>query len=222
MSKKVVSLLPKFVQQELKRWYYWAQIRLQQFTSEEIDYIFLEKYVASGDWVIDVGANIGHYTTKLSELVGVNGRVIAFEPVPETFSLLTSNTSHLTYQNVTLINAAVSDRSASFGMEIPKFESGLNNYYEAHLSDQESSLNILGFSIDSLCIPHQISLIKIDAENHEPSVLLGLRDLLNRDHPTLIVEGNSLAIEKFLFEYGYSRKRLAGSPNTIFINSHNN
>ena len=34
--------------------------------------------------LLDVGANVGHYTLRLSELVGEHGRVIAVEPVPET------------------------------------------------------------------------------------------------------------------------------------------
>ena len=47
--------------------------------------------VSPRDWIVDVGANVGHYTKRLSELVGPKGRVIAFEPILETFSILSES-----------------------------------------------------------------------------------------------------------------------------------
>ena len=214
--KKIASRLPPSFQQELKRMYFWFQIRFGHFKSEEADYNILDKYILPGDWVIDVGANIGHYTMRFSKLVGPDGRVIAFEPVPETFDLLTSNSMRFPHKNVTLINAAVSNCSACSSIKIPKFQTGLSNYYAAHLSNQDSNMRILCLTMDSLDIPYPVSLIKVDVEGHEFEVIEGMKNLLKRDKPVLIIEGFRSEVDKLLGELGYSDKKLPGSPNKIF------
>jgi predicted O-methyltransferase YrrM len=51
---------------------------------------FLAK-MNEGDLFVDVGANIGVYTLHASRRVGVEGKIISFEPTPETFSDLQQN-----------------------------------------------------------------------------------------------------------------------------------
>ena len=41
---------------------------------------------APGDGFVDVGANVGYYALLASELVGPEGRVVAIEPLPESFA----------------------------------------------------------------------------------------------------------------------------------------
>ncbi len=215
--KTVASYFPKQWQSELKRIRYARQIRNGSFQTDEPEYNMLSQLVSPGDWVMDVGANVGHYTKRFSELVGANGRVIAFEPIPTTFSLLSSNAQHFAHPNVSLINAAVSDHFSEVGMSIPRFSSGLNNYYEAHLSPaSESTLSVLTLSLDSLSISHPISLIKIDAEDHEASVLIGMKNLIEKYHPSLIVETGSQEVVSSLTSSGYVSTKLPGSPNYLF------
>jgi len=87
MLTKIAGLLPASVKLELRRLNYRRQIKNGVFRSPEIEFDRLGELISHGDWVIDVGANVGHYTRRFSELCG-NGRVIAFEPHPLTFSLL--------------------------------------------------------------------------------------------------------------------------------------
>ena len=125
--KKLAARLPHRWKTELKRIHFARQIQRNIFKTDEPEYNILHKLISSGDWVVDVGANVGHYTKKFSELVGPSGRVIAFEPVPTTFSLLSANTERFTHLNVTLINAAVSNKLDIVGITIPKFTTGLTN-----------------------------------------------------------------------------------------------
>lgn len=215
--KKLISRLPPKAQNELKRIRFARQIRKHTFLTDEPEYAILNDLIRPGDWVIDVGANVGHYTKRFSDIVEKNGRVIAFEPIPTTFSLLASNAGMFHNSNVTLINAAVSASLDIVGMSIPKFQTGLTNYYEAHVTSAESSsLTVLSISVDSLELTQKISLVKIDAEGHEAYVLAGMKNLIHNHRPTLIIENPSKSIIDNLKSIGYDLEVLPNSPNTIF------
>jgi len=217
--KRLAAALPIAWQQELKRHHFGRQIRRRSFRTDEPEYELLPSMVSSGDWVLDVGANVGHYTMRLSELVGERGRVICFEPVPETFELLASHATMASFRNISLINAAASESAAVASMRIPRFdETGLDNYYMAQLSrdGRGSGLQVLCLSIDSLELPNSIHLVKIDAEGHELSVLQGMTKTLGRDRPTLIVEDNNAEVVDFLGGFGYSSEKITGSCNRVF------
>jgi len=215
--KTVVALFPVTWQWELKRIYYRRQIKKGNFKISEPEYYKLQELIKTGDWVIDIGANVGHYTKRFSELVGPDGRVIAFEPVPATFSLLAANVQLFAYSNVTLINAAVSDKLHIVGMTIPHFSNGMNNYYQAHISTvKDNPLSVLAIPLDSLYTDHRISLVKIDTEGHESSVIAGMYNLLKKNHPILIVETDSKKIVEDLELSGYMSIKIDNSPNIIF------
>lgn len=218
--KKIAGRLPIQWQQWLKRLYFANQIRNGKFETDEKEFELLHRWIGEGDWVIDVGANVGHYTCKFSRIVGHTGRVFSLEPVPRTFELLASNVAMLPVGNVTLINAAASDENIIVGMEIPKFDTGLKNYYQAHISDSNATTRVYCLSIDSLNLPAPVKLVKIDAEGHELSVLRGMQRLLSRDHPLLIVEDSSQKLVTYLGEQGYSQNKIPGSSNLIFACGH--
>jgi FkbM family methyltransferase len=119
--------------------------------------------------------------------------------------------------NVTLFNAAVSDAARVVGLRIPSYESGLRNYYRAHICDAPlpEFAESLAITLDQLTFGHPIKLVKIDVEGHEAAVLAGMCALLNRDMPTLILETESDAIREDLAAMGYMVKRLPGSPNLL-------
>jgi FkbM family methyltransferase len=220
--KRLASCLPIPWQQYLKRIYYARQIRHGRFTTNEKDFELLDSQIKEGDCVLDIGENIGHYTMKLSGLVGPEGRVFAFEPISETFEILNSNVQKSSYKNITMLNIAVSDHHAMTNMDIPSCDTGLNNYYMAHLSDSKHGQKVYCLPIDALKISFQVALIKVDVEGHELAVLRGARQLLERDHPTLIVEANDSAVITFLKELFYCKEQLSGSPNWVFRSSDHN
>ena len=103
-------------------------------------------------------------------------------------------------------------------MDIPKFSTGLANYYEAELTpSDQADTSVLSLSLDAFTFPSRIALIKIDAENHEYPVLQGMRILLLRDHPVLIVETGQQLVIDFLSTLCYSMLRLPNSPNILFV-----
>lgn len=217
LLKRMAAKFPAGWRQAFKRSYFGWQIRSDRFHADEPEYLLLDQYVRSGDWVLDVGANVGHYTLRLSNLVGPHGRVIAFEPVPDTFELLAANIAKLGARNVTLINAAASDSTGVAGMTMPKFETGLDNYYMAQLVTEGGEFSVLCICVDALKLQNRVSLVKIDAEGHELSVIRGMRELLKRHHPVLVVEDNVREVAPYLVALGYREQKITGSSNQIFF-----
>jgi len=222
--KSLASRFPRRVQQELKRVRFWRQLRAGTFATAEPEYAHLGDWIFEGDWVVDVGANVGHYTVRLSQLVGARGRVLAFEPVPETFELLAANLAFVGAHNVSLFNVAVSANSAVMPLSIPQFPSGLANFYCAGLTstspwptNPEGDFTVLTLALDALVIPQRVTLVKLDVEGHELSALRGMEQLLRRDQPRLIVESATGDICRFLGDLNYKSLQLPGSPNRVFF-----
>ena len=69
-----------------------------------------------------------------------------------------------TFPNVSLLNGAASDKTNIFGIDIPDFNTGLKNFYEAKLSGNISGIQVMAIPLDALCIPHCVKLAKIDVE----------------------------------------------------------
>lgn len=217
LLKRLASKLPEQIILEMKRLYYAWNIKHSTFSTKEKEYNLLHTWIDAGDWVVDIGANIGQYIKRMSDLVGNKGRVIAFEPISETFYLLTSNVNRFRNKNnVSLFNAAVSDKTELLGMEMPKFDTGLVNYYEAHLVSSSTDRTVLCIRIDDFNFPEKIKLVKIDAEGHEFSAIKGMKNVIERDHPVLIVEEHGDEVENYLCTYGYEKKWIEHSANIIF------
>jgi FkbM family methyltransferase len=214
--RRLASHLPLRLQQELKRLYFARQLRNGTLQLDEKEFQRLEEWVETGDWVLDLGANVGHYTAKLSRLVGPTGRVLAFEPVRETFELLSANVARLPSQNVTLFNVAASDSARIAGMTMPRFDDGLDNYYSAQLTNGIGISSVLCLPIDTLRLAAKIKLAKVDVEGHEFRALKGMEHIIACDRPILIVEGRSKEVEAFLAQYGYEAETDERSPNRVF------
>lgn len=216
--KRIAASMPRHWQLALKRWHYGRLLRSGRFLPDEPEYELLPFLVAKGEFVLDIGANIGHYTAILSTLVGNEGRVFAFEPIPQTFQLLTANSEYFAHRNVTFYNVAASDRFGMGRMIVPKLESGLENPYMAQLvdTDDESSITVACVPVDALQFTKRVSLVKIDAEGHDKIVLSGMRGLLERDLPTVIVEDKTKDVAMFMENLGFEGHHLPKSPNQIY------
>jgi FkbM family methyltransferase len=214
--KKLASRLPESVQRSLKRRYYARRIRQNRFWPGDPDGAHLTDWVGEGDWVIDVGANIGTYAWVLSNLVGASGRVICFEPVGATFATLAANVRCFKHANVTLVNAAVSREVGLVGMMLPE-RHGHEAAYFARVVPARSSQSVLALKLDGLELGDvPIKLVKIDVEGHELAVIEGMIGLIERHRPYLIIEGTDARIEELLTPLGYRGSCRPGSPNTIF------
>jgi FkbM family methyltransferase len=216
LLKRIASHLPWPVRQALRACKYRVEFATGRFRSGEPEFGELPSLVRPGDWVLDIGANVGQYTLRLSDLVGMEGRVLAFEPIIETAELLIAMSRRARYRNITVFNTAVSDRAGVLSFRVPTSADGLPNYFQARASGDGDRM-VPCFAIDDLHLPCRIALVKIDVEQHEVSVLRGMRNLIARDLPTLIIEAHEGVYGEFLMEHGYQmRPKASGSSNLVF------
>lgn len=226
MARAVVSRLPGSARHFASKWYFFRQVSRGQFRSAEVEWERLGEWLSAGDVCIDVGANVGRYTLKMSGLVGAAGHVIAFEPLTRSFDVLTHLVGKSACRNVTLLNAAatadgrVIDIMADASPASAAYVFDTNTRTRiAPTDDGQATESKLGLSIDSLALPNPVRLIKIDVEGHELEVCRGMAGLLKRDHPVLIVEhhGDSPELPAFLAQFGYRGRRLhEASRNCLF------
>ena len=189
---KIVKCLPEKLSFVLKKYHYVRELR--NFWERDCEIVRL--LVAQGEWVIDVGANVGWYTKILSELVGQDGVVFSIEPITPTFRLLSYCIAQLGLRNVQVLNYAISDQESEVSMEIPHYASGGDNFYQARIVKQapwDASLKkylVRSRTLDSvfLQLPKKIAFIKCDVEGHELYVFKGARQLISRSRPALLIE----------------------------------
>ncbi len=175
----------------------------------------IEKIVAPGSVVYDVGAHVGYYTLLFSELIGPAGQVVAFEPNPRNIRYLRKHLEINDIANVRLVQAAASD---AVGVAAFADNSGSST---GCLSEQ-GGLQVATMTLDQFAQYNDASKpdhIKIDVEGAELSVLHGARELLTSRRPTLFLatHGPELHMEccTFLDALGYWLAPLAPSASVL-------
>jgi FkbM family methyltransferase len=151
--------------------------------------------------VFDVGANVGYFSTQLSQMLASRSpQVYAFEPVPTTFTKLVLSVQKLNLSAcVHPVAAAVLDEPRPVGIKYSEQNSlfgqvirqGANN----RAGDRQAyaaGVTLDGFYSSVGALP---ALVKIDVEGSEAAVLRGAKGLLSRsDRPAIIFEFNPITL----------------------------
>lgn len=183
-----------------------------------------ETYVRPGQVFYDIGANIGYFTIIGARLVGPEGRVHAFEPVPANAAAVRHNCSLNGFGRVTVWENAVSDHSGRAEMYLAEYAGGSALTSAAPPPDVKGRLAVQAVAIDDLVQRGAIEppdFVKVDVEGAEMSVLRGMQETLDQYRPVIVYEiddGDSdklaqkrSACREFLSEYGYVISRLPAS-----------
>ncbi|MDC1018383.1 FkbM family methyltransferase [Pseudomonadales bacterium] len=166
--------------------------------------------IRPGDTVWDVGANVGYYTEKFAIATGEKGAVQAFEPVPDTFDILSNNMS--SFQNINFFCYALGKSNESLLMtDSDETGSPTNKILGNDFEHAEiSTINIQVRRGDNLVDEKEAmppNVIKIDVEGHEGDVIEGLSGLLGNNavhtiameiHFALLDERNENHVPKFI------------------------
>jgi FkbM family methyltransferase len=175
-----------------------TSLNFRQYEREDFDAVMqLAKF---SQVFFDVGANVGYYSLAVGSRFP-DTKVIAFEPIPDTFRELTRNIELNNLQNVTALAAGLSDCS----VEAPF-------YYDAAVSGATSGAPLgLEFKTEVIMCPVETlddfvgrtgmvpDLIKCDVEGAELKVFRGAAKTLFHSKPMVFTE----MLRKWAARYEY-------------------
>lgn len=168
----------------------------------------IKDFVAAGDTVFDIGAHIGYVSLSLAKQVGPKGRVVAFEPVPRNAALLRRSIEVNGLKNIQLLDFAASDRRGETVIRMGENPSMASMVW--HKNDPSATEIVVStVAIDDLVEAGDLGhprFVKIDVEDAEGFVLLGMRRTVIASQPVLFVEYSDAGREttwNVLRELGY-------------------
>ena len=165
----------------------WLRIRERAWRERrkgEKEIKIIPKLLVNCNRAIDIGANVGVWSYWLSKYAK---QVESFEPNPKIFNAL----KNIKIKNVNSYNIALSNKTGSVDLLIPKGSKGFSNQ-GASLSSikvqgEHKSISIEAKQLDEFNFL-DVDFIKIDVEGHEHEVIEGARETIKKFKPTMVIE----------------------------------
>ena len=162
-------------------WLYWHFMRRPKSAEREL--ALLDRVIPEGAVTVDVGANCGLYTRRLSRF---SKKVYAFEPSHSMAELLRRTSA----SNVSVCEIALSDQIGNADLFIPQHDDqlvyGLASLEPRHGAEVVST-TVPTTRLDAI-VREEVAFVKIDVEGHELNVLNGAVELLKQSQPVFLVE----------------------------------
>ena len=165
----------------------WLRIRERAWRERrkgEREIKIIPSLLANCNRAIDIGANVGVWSYWLSKYAK---QVESFEPNPKIFNAL----KNIKINNVNSYNIALSNKSGSVNLLIPKGSKGFSNQ-GASLSPIKVQGEHKSISIEAKCLDEynflDVNFIKIDVEGHEHEVIEGAQETIKKFKPTMVIE----------------------------------
>lgn len=181
--------------------------------------------IVKPDWVCyDIGAHIGYYSLILAKLVGPQGRIHAFEPLPANARQVLFHVERNRLEKVVYVHPfALSDTTGRARFRGPVGRRGRGQGYLVGVRVQKLTPDAEKFSeieveqrrLDDLIDRGEIerpNFMKMDVEGAELHVLRGARETLARARPIIAAElhtvANAVECTGFLYTLGYETEIL--------------
>jgi FkbM family methyltransferase len=201
--------LPIYVTPEAGLRYWSAMSRV-----DSVLYDMAEELVKPGSVVWDVGANVGLFSLCAAAAAGQPGFVLSIEPDFWLAHLITRSSQGIARHpcsRIQVLCASISDSNRVASLEIAERARASNHLVGTAGSTQANGLRCiqptvsltLDFLLDYFPAP---SVLKIDVETHEVSVLKGAARLLKEIRPTIwceVSKENSTEVTELLHAAGY-------------------
>ena len=153
----------------------------------------LKRHLGQGQTFVDIGANIGFFTSLGAKLVGNQGKVIAVEPNPENVQVLLACLVRNRSKNVEVLPFAASDARSIHSLTI----GGSNAFLTAAREPGSSAAYAQSIMLDQhLATEDRIDVVKIDVEGFEVRAIRGFKTLLRKFRPTIVSEFHPKALRE--------------------------
>jgi len=167
---------------------------------EKENYAILKQHLKPGMDVIDIGAHIGLFSVVCSQLTEGKGKIVCFEPTPGTHKLLLETLKINHCNNVTPVQAAVSDKegAATFYISSDHEGNNSNSLVGDNPLHKMSGYEVRLETIDAVTAKYSLtpSVIKVDVEGAELDTLKGGLQTFSRLKPQLILGLHPAAIKR--------------------------
>jgi len=177
------------------------------------------KHLNHGDTFFDVGTHFGYYSMLASKIVGNEGHVHGFEPTIGTYEIVQSNVgrkNNVTVNNVAAWSEEKTLKFTDYGVQWSAF----NSLYSAKLEKSiVTKMSPKGYDVKAISLDKYVEesgarpdFIKIDAENAEYDILMGMTSTLKNIRPIVSLEvgdvnegdyKNSSECVQFLLDHKY-------------------
>lgn len=159
----------------------WLYLRAHRFgLMGRKDRRHLEQWIRPGMRVLDVGSNLGLYSVLMARLVGVQGRVVCFEPDPVLFQAFRRNCALNGVDWVEGHNCALGARSARLSFHQKITNSGDNHLGQTQPRDRlfRRTIEADVVALDVFLPGLEVDFIKIDIQGWELEALRGMQQTL--------------------------------------------
>jgi FkbM family methyltransferase len=164
---------------------------------------FLEDFVKSrikkDDTIIDLGANIGFFSLLFAQQIENKGKVYAFEPEPTLFELLKKNVDINNFENIEVIQKAVSNKTENTKLFLSHNPND-HRIYDPH--DDRKYVNIESTRLDDFFQDSdvEINFIKSNIQGADFAAILGMPKIIKKSkNLEIIAEFSSPLLEGFGF-----------------------
>lgn len=183
----------------LNNWYQYDFNTLKQCMSNNYKHYFDLDIIpcCNNQTFVDVGAYIGDTTLDYIDTYGKYKKIYCYEITDETMAILKNNLSK--FDNIIYKSKAVSNNSSIMYLKNSLINSSANQI------DNTGDIAIETVSLDN-DILEKIDMIKMDIEGEEYNALLGCKDHIINDNPTLLISvyhnnEDLYRIPKLIYDY---------------------
>jgi len=177
------------------------QYYLEEYEEDVLN--FLTKNLKEESVFLDIGANIGFYT-NLGGAFCKKGKVIAFEPISKIFNQNEKSIKNNGFDNVNLIKAACGEKEKEGKIYITNNNVAASSILNREKTNKVENIKII--KVDDL-VKEKVDIVKMDIEGYEYYALIGMKKILERDHPKMIIELNIPTYESI--KKGMTKKLLS-------------
>lgn len=154
--------------------------------------------IKDGDYVFDIGANVGFYSLAIAKKYP-NAYIHAFEPIPETFQKLFTNS--IKYKNIYPHCYPLTDKSERVEFFYDRTEPGAASMRNIRETYKAICLNANSLTLDGISkfLPI-VNFIKCDVEGSEIFVIKGGINTIKQYKPIILME----MLRKWTAKFGYT------------------
>lgn len=219
IDDKLSSIVNKIQNLETRNAYYRELDYQFSMKFHERDYSVL-KHIPNDNYVIlDIGANLGQ--SAMSFLSETNMDVISFEPHPNYIEPLNVTKELFDHgERMQIVNKGVGNYSGELVFYIPRFEEDITqeaSFSKEHVikrikccfPDREpkdtdiEEMKVPIVKIDDVITKSKkpVFFVKVDAETFEYEVIQGMKNVIKKDAPLLLLERNSKEKQDEIYQF---------------------